>query len=295
MWVNCGAARHLDNGAMLNICLPCVSLGITQVHRGRRVALRALAAAMLMPALPSTALARMALATAINRTARFRAMSQRTAKLYGQLHLNVRPERAREALEQTRRQVRADLDELDRQAWPPEVARLLADVRRSAERLDGLTAQPAGKSGLQAVSAQADQMLTHANSATQALEHPAQAPTARLVNMAGRQRMLSQRLAKNYGLVAAGLDSRPLREQIAGDAEEFQRAMAQLAGAPLSTPAIRTTLELGQGQWVFFDMAIKRQPNAHGLEDVATTSERLLEVMDSLTALYEVALQDVLG
>ncbi len=290
MWVNCGAARHLDNGAMLNICLPCVSLGITQVHRGRRVALRALAAAMLMPALPSTALARMALATAINRT-----MSQRTAKLYGQLHLNVRPERAREALEQTRRQVRADLDELDRQAWPPEVARLLADVRRSAERLDGLTAQPAGKSGLQAVSAQADQMLTHANSATQALEHLAQAPTARLVNMAGRQRMLSQRLAKNYGLVAAGLDSRPLREQIAGDAEEFQRAMAQLAGAPLSTPAIRTTLELGQGQWVFFDMAIKRQPNARGLEDVATTSERLLEVMDSLTALYEVALQDVLG
>ncbi|MBP6752941.1 MAG: type IV pili methyl-accepting chemotaxis transducer N-terminal domain-containing protein [Alicycliphilus sp.] len=280
---------------MLNICLPCVSLGITQVHRGRRVALRALAAAMLMPALPSTALARMALATAINRTARFRAMSQRTAKLYGQLHLNVRPERAREALEQTRRQVRADLDELDRQAWPPEVARLLADVRRSAERLDGLTAQPAGKSGLQAVSAQADQMLTHANSATQALEHLAQAPTARLVNMAGRQRMLSQRLAKNYGLVAAGLDSRPLREQIAGDAEEFQRAMAQLAGAPLSTPAIRTTLELGQGQWVFFDMAIKRQPNARGLEDVATTSERLLEVMDSLTALYEVALQDVLG
>ncbi|TXJ17600.1 MAG: hypothetical protein E6Q29_00050 [Alicycliphilus sp.] len=280
---------------MLNICLPCVSVGITQVHRGRRVALRALAAAMLMPALPSTALARMALATAINRTARFRAMSQRTAKLYGQLHLNVRPERAREALEQTRRQVRADLDELDRQAWPPEVARLLADVRRSAERLDGLTAQPAGKSGLQAVSAQADQMLTHANSATQALEHLAQAPTARLVNMAGRQRMLSQRLAKNYGLVAAGLDSRPLREQIAGDAEEFQRAMAQLAGAPLSTPAIRTTLELGQGQWVFFDMAIKRQPNARGLEDVATTSERLLEVMDSLTALYEVALQDVLG
>ncbi|WOO33504.1 type IV pili methyl-accepting chemotaxis transducer N-terminal domain-containing protein [Diaphorobacter limosus] len=250
---------------------------------------------MLMPALPSTALARMALATAINRTARFRAMSQRTAKLYGQLHLNVRPERAREALEQTRRQVRADLDELDRQAWPPEVARLLADVRRSAERLDGLTAQPAGKSGLQAVSAQADQMLTHANSATQALEHLAQAPTARLVNMAGRQRMLSQRLAKNYGLVAAGLDSRPLRDQIAGDAEEFQRAMAQLAGAPLSTPAIRTTLELGQGQWVFFDMAIKRQPNARGLEDVATTSERLLEVMDSLTALYEVALQDVLG
>lgn len=295
MRVNGEAAQLLDNGTMTNICLPGVSFGTTKNHRGRRAVVRALAVALLMPALPLTAQARMALATAINRTARFRAMSQRMAKLYGQLHLNVMPERARDALEQTRRQVRTNLEDLGRQGWPAEVAQLLAEVRRSAERLDGLTAQPPAKGSFQAVSAQADQMLAQANSATQALEHLAQAPTAKLVNTAGRQRMLSQRLAKNYGLVAAGLDSRPLREQMAADADEFQRAMAQLANAPLSTPAIRSTLELGQGQWVFFDMAIKRQPNARGLEDVATTSERLLEVMDSLTALYEAALQDVLG
>lgn len=257
--------------------------------------MRAVAATLLMPALPLTAQARMALATAINRVARFRAMSQRTAKLYGQLYLNVRPAHARDALEQTRRQVRMDLEDLDRQSWPSEVARLLGDVRRSAERLDGLSTKPHTKDSVQAVSTQADQMLGQANSATQALERLAQAPTARLVNTAGRQRMLSQRLAKSYGLVAAGFDSRPLREQMAGDVDEFQRAMAQLANAPLSTPAIRSTLELGNGQWVFFDAAIKRQPNARGLEDVATTSERLLEVMDNLTALYEAALQDVLG
>ena len=80
MWVNCGRRGIWTMAPCLTFVYP-VFLGITQVHRGRRVALRALAAAMLMPALPSTALARMALATAINRTARFRAMSQRTAKL----------------------------------------------------------------------------------------------------------------------------------------------------------------------------------------------------------------------
>ena len=179
--------------------------------------------------------------------------------------------------------------------WPPEVARLLADVRRSAERLDGLTAQPAGKSGLQAVSAQADQMLTHANSATQALEHLAQAPTARLVNMAGRQRMLSQRLAKNYFLSAAKVDSKVVQAQLASDAADFRQALQTLKAAPVSTSSIRNELELADSQWLFFESALRRPADDAGLNAVATTSERLLGVMDKLTGLYDAALREVLG
>ena len=264
-------------------------------RRDRRLALRVLGTGLLAPALPLSAQARMALATAINRTARFRALSQRMAKAYGQLYLDVRPVRARDVLEHTRRQMRSGFEDMARQGWPPEVARLLVDMRLSADRLDALAGQAPSRSAFQAVSAQADQMLALADTATQALERQAQAPTARLVNTAGRQRMLSQRLAKNYELAAAGLDSRAVREQLAGDADEFQRALEQLLKAPVSTPAIRAALELGQAQWLFFDAALKRQPDGRGLEEVATTSERLLEVMDTLTALYEAALQDLLG
>lgn len=264
-------------------------------RRDRRLALRALATGLLVPVLPAQAQARMSLATAINRSARFRALSQRMAKAFGQLYLNVRPVHAREVLEHTQRQMRSGFEDMARQAWPPEVARLLDEVRRSADRLNALTDQAPSKTAFQAVSTQADQMLALADTTTEVLERQAQVPTARLVNTAGRQRMLSQRLAKNYELAAAGLDSRSVREQMAGDAAEFQRALAQLLKAPISTPAIRSALELGQAQWVFFDAALKRQPDARGLQEVATTSERLLEVMDSLTALYEAAMQDLLG
>lgn len=264
-------------------------------HRDRRLALCVLSAGLLVPVLPLSAQARMALATAINRTARFRALSQRVAKAYGQLYLNVKPVRARGVLEHTQRQMRSGFEDMAHPGWPPEVASLLADVRRSADRLNALTEQAPSKDAFQAVSAQADRMLALANTTTEALERQAQAPTARLVNTAGRQRMLSQRMAKNYELAAAGLESRSVREQMAGDADEFQRALAQLRKAPISTPAIRSALELGQAQWLFFDAALKRQPDGRGLEDVATTSERLLEVMDSLTSLYEAALQELLG
>lgn len=264
-------------------------------RRSRRAAVRTLASVVLMSALPLSAQARMALSTAINRTARFRALSQRMAKAYGQLQLGVLPERAREVLAQARQQAQSGFDALDQHAWPPEVARPLAEVRRSAERLDALLVQAPSKDSVAAVAAQADRMLEAADTATQALEKLAQAGTAKLVNTAGRQRMLSQRLAKNYNLLAAGVDARAAREQMVADAGEFRRALSGLGQAPVSTPAIRTELELGQAQWVFFDAALQRQPDARGLEAVATTSERLLEVMDRLTGLYEAALKDVLG
>ena len=237
----------------------------------------------------------MAIATAINRTAKFRALSQRMAKAYGQLYLKTLPEKAREVLQQTRQQVQAGLAELERQNWPKEVARYIADVHTSAAKLDTLAAAPASKDGFMAVSQQSNDMLKLANSATEAFEKLTQVQSARLVNVAGRQRMLSQRVAKNYTLIAAGFDSREVREQMSGDLGLFQTSLKQLAEAPITTPAIRTALELGQGQFVFFDAAIKRHPDARGLEDVATTSERLLQLTDELTQLYEAALQSVIG
>lgn len=268
---------------------------LIRCRRGRRTVIRTLTTVLLLPALPLSAQARVALATAINDTARFRALSQRTAKIYGQMVLKVRPDSSGAVMEHTRQQIRAGFETVGGQSWPPEVLRLLADLRHSADRLDTLVAKAPTKESFQAVSAQADQMLTIANTTVEALERLALAPTARLVNMAGRQRMLSQRLAKNYELIAAGMDARALRQQVASDGDEFQRAMDKLGQAPISTPAIRFALEQGQGQWVFFQSALKRPPDARGLDDVATTSERLLEVMDNLTGLYEAALRDVLG
>ena len=261
---------------------------------GRRAILQSAVFFCCLARLPQ-AHAQMALSTGINRIARFRALSQRIAKVYCQMHLKVLPAQSMAILALARQRVRGGFDDLAQGQWPQDLAGHIRQVRVLSDDLDALLVQPPTRESVLAVVTQADKMLLAADAATLAFEKSAKAGAARLVSTAGRQRMLSQRMAKNYSLAAAGWDSAALRGQLASDAVEFKQALATMAAAPLSTPGIRDELALGESQWVFFEAALQRKSDGRSLETVATTSERLLEVMDRLTDLYDNALKDALG
>ncbi len=261
----------------------------------RRTWLQVAAAACLAPTLHAARAQPLALSTAINRTARFRALSQRIAKAYCQIHLNVLPEQSRAVLASARKLVHSGFADLAQTQWSPELSAQLLQVQALAQGLEALLVLPPSKESVAAVALQADKMLLSADVATQSLEKLSKTNSARLVNMAGRQRMLSQRMAKNYSLVAAGLTNQAITNQMISDATQFKQALVILSAAPVSSSGIRNELALGESQWVFFDAALQRQPDARGLQAVATTSERLLEVMDKVTGMYDVALKNELG
>ena len=74
------------------------------------------------------------------------------------------------------------------------------------------------------------------------------------------------------------------------DATTFEQ-QSILHKAPETTPRIQEDLQLADGQWVFFDTALKRVGTADAgaakpLTDVFVASENLLTVMDRVTGLY---------
>lgn len=269
----------------------------------RRVALQWVAAGVLLPTWATWATgaqAQMGLSGAINYAGWFRALSQRMAKAYCQQYLQVLPAAAVDVMGLARKMVQTGSGELARGMqsgqWPAEVGRQLAEVQKQFSLLNQMTSAPATTTALvAAASEQADRTLLIAQAVTEAIEKMAQAPSARLVNLAGRQRMLSQRLAKNYFLSAAKVDSKVVQAQLASDAADFRQALQTLKAAPVSTSSIRNELELADSQWLFFESALRRPADDAGLNAVATTSERLLGVMDKLTGLYDAALREVLG
>lgn len=269
----------------------------------RRVALQWVAAGVLLPTWATWATgaqAQMGLSGAINYAGWFRALSQRMAKAYCQQYLQVLPAAAVDVMGLARKMVQTGSGELARGMqsgqWPAEVGRQLAEMQKQFALLNQMTSAPATTTALvAAASEQADRTLLIAQAVTEAIEKFAQAPSARLVSLAGRQRMLSQRLAKNYFLSAAKVDSKVVQAQLASDAADFRQALQTLKAAPVSTSSIRNELELADSQWLFFESALRRPADDAGLNAVATTSERLLGVMDKLTGLYDAALREVLG
>ena len=254
-----------------------------------------LAAAAGMALAPRHARAQVAnLNDAINKAGRQRMLSQRMGKAWLALAHKVQESTARQVLDQSIGLFERQLAEL--KAYAPTAA-----IRDTYGQLDtawaahkaALTAAPPALAGASAMLQADAKVLALAHLGTVQYEAASGKPVGHLVNLAGRQRMLSQRMAKFYLAALLPVDAAAAAAEIAKARTEFVAANEVLRKAPEATDRIRQELLLADGQWVFFDAALQRMQagNATGntarlVSDVFVASENLLSSMDKVTNLY---------
>jgi hypothetical protein len=239
--------------------------------------------------------AQISTALAINRAARYRALSQRCAKLFCQQVLGVNAKQAADTLVVANGLIQTSTDDLLRAQLAGDAAAQLRTVQQDITAYSGMLKETPSRERLSVVNLQSDKLLASADRLTSLIEQSAKQESAGLINIAGRQRMLSQRIAKNYFLLAAGAATSQSNAQMQSDREAFGRALQTLSSAGVNTPTVRNELESLNAQWLFFTTAVNKGVDPQSLQTVATTSERILDSANNLTVAYEVALRDLLG
>jgi Type IV pili methyl-accepting chemotaxis transducer N-term len=232
------------------------------------------------------------LSDAINKAGRQRMLSQRMGKAWLALVHGIEKTNAQLVLDKS-------MALFDRQLVELKAFAVSANIKETYSKLDAswsayktalVGSAPSREHAASMLQLNAS-VLALAHQGTLQYESAQDKPLGKLVNVAGRQRMLSQRMAMYYLAARLPVDASAATTEIDKARSEFVTAMAFLRKAPETTPRIQEELQLADGQWVFFDAALKRVGTADAsankpLTEIFTASENLLTVMDRVTGMY---------
>lgn len=228
---------------------------------------------------------------AINKAGRQRMLSQRLAKAWIMLGMNIAPERARTIMTDSLTQFEAQLVEL--RGHVPSQGVRDAQTRLEKEWVNYksvLAIQPGFGKATTLYEAN-EALLVAAHRLTLAHELSTASPADRLVNIAGRQRMLSQRMAKFWLFELWGVNIRAAWMEFGFAREEFTSGMAQLVISPHNSVEVRAAVEELNREWNAYHAVMATRADTPGkmrmAPDVVDKSERVLATCEKVVALYE--------
>ncbi|PPE67015.1 type IV pili methyl-accepting chemotaxis transducer N-terminal domain-containing protein [Caldimonas caldifontis] len=233
---------------------------------------------------------------AVNRAGQLRMLSQRLVKLYALAGAGIEPDDSLERLAQSARRIDDNLAFLGRSLSAPSFGDLLSAVQGTWSQLRPSIETEPRLATLADIDALAQELLEQAERLTAVLEQASAAATLHVINVAGRQRMLSQRLAKQVllaHLLPGSAGQGALADAVATQ-KAFEEAQAYLEGLPLADGELRAALASAHQSWVTLLDGAHQAGATQGRVAVARASEILLERLDQLTERYEHSLDRLL-
>ncbi len=234
------------------------------------------------------------IASAINKAGQQRMLSQRIIKAYCQVHLGIKPDFSEQILQDSISLFDTQLEELRIAAVKPELQQAWAEENNNWLKMRPILLRKASNAGARKLLELDEPLLASAHKLTQLFDAESGQKAGYWINVAGRQRMLSQRVAKFYMFKKMNMATPEIETKLTQAKADFLTAHKALIGGAANNPNIQTELRLAKNQWSYLNVALLSDDDndeAHkdSMENVATTSERILTIMNNVTEMFEKA------
>ena len=169
----------------------------------------------------------------------------------------------------------------------PELEKTVAELAAQWLEFRKIITTPPSRAAVTALRATGARLHEAAERNTAALVSASGSSLGRIVGLAGRQRMLSQRIAKTYLLLSARVDEAAAREELQAAREQFEAAQRELSALPGNTDEINAALAGVQSEWAKLDRMIRAERLDRALrKSVIESADNILSRMENVTAMY---------
>jgi hypothetical protein len=226
-------------------------------------------------------------AEAINVSGRQRMLSQRMMKSYLMVGAQIKADIAQRQLDESVALFESQFIELRNYAPSDEVNAKLDQVEVIwLTHREKILARP-GKGDAPPLMQENLMLLNACNEVVKEIEAYSGIESGKLVNMSGRQRMLSQKIAKAYVAIAWNVSAPNLEEEFAAAIQLFDESLSDLEASDMNTEELKLALIKVRNQWRFSQSGFRLGDYDRYVPTVITvTTDSILRKMNDITGQY---------